>query len=630
MASNEPSQTRAVDPFASYDSSSVNKLTRAITRGNDGLAATPDLDVTTDDTTATILHVSTGIAFKDDVILELTAQHTVDFHELSHYLNNFGGTLNETGYYYVVLDYSWRKARPAPTARIKILRPSERSDFISGSYPSAFFLKAARVQNIGGSNIITAVYDYDPDNVSVEREYVSLRVNTEIDLPSHSPSRDEGRIVYERSVDKFWFGFEDRWEEISAGVSISINTDSTGVEVGMLCYSDSNNDAQLAISQSINTRAEFIVQEVGTVASGNGRAKLAGSIDNVQVENGVLISSGDVLYLSDTEAGKVTNVRPSGTYQVVGRALSAGSVTTPITMLFFPGDIIFTAVTGSIGTGDWTYDSTSTFYFYDIDIDVLNLSTNACLCDTFINGFKVYPGDLEIRDAGTTLRVYMPVNNQVVDYIVSDGAGGGSATGGGGGTSSHALLTNLDYATSGHTGFAPSPHGNADHSSTFITASGVTFENLDANGDVGTGASQVSQGNHTHAAYQDIPTNETILFEKNTAVTGYTLLVTYDDMVVYITKGTGAGGESGGALKSGGTWTQPGHTLSISEIPAHDHSISVPPYAATTHRGSASSDWPLAFTSPTTTTGTTGGGGSHNHGSSWRPVGVNYTRQQRN
>lgn len=630
MASNEPSQTRAVDPFASYDSSSVNKLTRAITRGNDGLAATPDLDVTTDDTTATILYVSTGIAFKDDVIVELTAQHTVDFHTLSHYLNNTGGTLNETGFYYVVLDYSWRKARPAPTAKIKILRPSERSDYISGSYPSALFLKAAKVENVSGSNIITALYDYDPDNISVEREYVSLRVNTEIDLPTHTPTRDEGRIVYERSVDKFWFGFEDRWEEISAGVSLSINTDSTGVEVGMLCYTDSDNRAQLAISESITTRAEFVVQEVGTVESGNGRAKLAGTVQNVQVASGVIVAAGDVLYLSDTYAGKVTNVRPSGTYQVVGRALSVGSVTTPITMLFFPGDIIFTAVTGSIDTGDWTYDSTSTFYFYDIDITTLNLAANACLCETFVDGFKIYPGDLEIRDAGTTLRVYMPVNTQVVDYIVSDGAGGGSATGGGGGTTSHALLTNLDYATSGHTGFAPSPHGNAHHSETFITASGVTFENLDANGDVGTGASQVSQGTHTHSNI-DIPVGTTMLIESDTQITGWTLETDIDDELVYITKGSGAGGDTGGDLK--GTWTWPSHTLDITEMPVHDHGITqtkdVVDFPNDEYRVADS------YSTSDTVTGPAGGLAGvtqpHSHGgTTFRPRGRNYTRQTKN
>jgi hypothetical protein len=36
---------------------------------------------------------------------------------------------------------------------------------------------------------------------------------------------------------------------------------------------------------------------------------------------------------------------------------------------------------------------------------------------------------------------------------------------------------------------------------TYVTAASITFENLDANGDVGTGATQVAAGDHTHAGY---------------------------------------------------------------------------------------------------------------------------------
>jgi hypothetical protein len=45
----------------------------------------------------------------------------------------------------------------------------------------------------------------------------------------------------------------------------------------------------------------------------------------------------------------------------------------------------------------------------------------------------------------------------------------------------------------------PTSHGNAQHTSTFITATDITYENLNANSDVGTGATQVAQGDHTHA-----------------------------------------------------------------------------------------------------------------------------------
>ena len=46
--------------------------------------------------------------------------------------------------------------------------------------------------------------------------------------------------------------------------------------------------------------------------------------------------------------------------------------------------------------------------------------------------------------------------------------------------------------------YAPSTHGNAAHSEAYITASSVSFATLNANGSVGTGASQVAVGNHTH------------------------------------------------------------------------------------------------------------------------------------
>jgi hypothetical protein len=83
--------------------------------------------------------------------------------------------------------------------------------------------------------------------------------------------------------------------------------------------------------------------------------------------------------------------------------------------------------------------------------------------------------------------------------------------------------------------------------------------------------------------YQSVPSTKTVIFEKNTAVTGYTLETGHDDSVVYITKGSDEGGETAGTNKSGGTWTQPGHdhggassltgwiALSIAQMPRHRH-----------------------------------------------------------
>lgn len=52
--------------------------------------------------------------------------------------------------------------------------------------------------------------------------------------------------------------------------------------------------------------------------------------------------------------------------------------------------------------------------------------------------------------------------------------------------------------------FAPSSHGNESHSSTFITSSGVTYEALNTNGDVGSGSGQIADGQHTHSDLQPL------------------------------------------------------------------------------------------------------------------------------
>jgi hypothetical protein len=160
--------------------------------------------------------------------------------------------------------------------------------------------------------------------------------------------------------------------------------------------------------------------------------------------------------------------------------------------------------------------------------------------------------------------------------------------------------------------------------------------------------SQDSYGNCSWA-YASIPAGEIFLFEKDTAVTGYTLLTGVDDALVYITEGS-PGGEAGGSYKSGGTWTQPTHehgglagytgyhTLTITEIPSHRHDFT-PGFSGFTtkggHAGEAHNGYPKQpYTSYV------GGGGSHRHDLSgmsadgtpntWRPYGINYTRQQKN
>jgi len=263
--------------------------------------------------------------------------------------------------------------------------------------------------------------------------------------------------------------------------------------------------------------------------------------------------------------------------------LTGGNQSNPIAMIFSPKLPLAESFTGQITT----WSGTTGAYYKDIDISALN-ATNVIQASWFDNGTgkEIRPAEVELLSAGDTVRVYMPNNTTVVNYLISvGGQGSGIVAGGGsGGVTAHNLLTNLSFAASGHTGFAPSPHSNTHHSQAYavnphsnsahsdvyITAAGVTYNALVATSSVGTGSTQVARGNHTHQA--DIPSNEIILFEKDTAVVGYTLLTTFDDGLVYITKGSVAGSDDiGGTSKTDGTWTQPNHTHSIA---THTHTAS--------------------------------------------------------
>jgi hypothetical protein len=141
--------------------------------------------------------------------------------------------------------------------------------------------------------------------------------------------------------------------------------------------------------------------------------------------------------------------------------------------------------------------------------------------------------------------------------------------------------------------------------------------------------------------HYDVPSGEIILFEKDTSVVGYTLQTDKDDMVVYITKSSAAGGETGGADKTGGTWTQPNHSHPVAN---HDHYAPIgidgetltwstsPPFGTggsfpynrrTTYARSGTSSY---MKTSTNGPGSTNGGATVN---TWRPTGRNFTRQQR-
>jgi hypothetical protein len=101
----------------------------------------------------------------------------------------------------------------------------------------------------------------------------------------------------------------------------------------------------------------------------------------------------------------------------------------------------------------------------------------------------------------------------------------------------------------------------------------------------------------------------------NAAPPGWKVTATGADTILGVAGGAQAYNVNGG--NPGGTWTQPNHTLTASEMPAHVHTV-----AARTGRSLSSAsitNAQITSTDTTYNTGSAGSGGAHNHGTTYRP-----------
>jgi hypothetical protein len=136
-----------------------------------------------------------------------------------------------------------------------------------------------------------------------------------------------------------------------------------------------------------------------------------------------------------------------------------------------------------------------------------------------------------------------------------------------------------------------------------------------------------------HAGLIDfIPSGEKILFDKDTAVTGYSLVTTVDDRLVFITKGSAAGGQTGGANHSSGTWTISGLTKDAHTHPGPSHVHTMPthvhPGPSHQHSGPSHTHTTGNFTLTTShiPAHTHGSSGSHVHSVYVRDSGATQTK----
>jgi len=411
-----PTQVRAVDPFASYNSDTVNKLTRMLTFGNglDGLSRRGACDVFLDSTSSTRVTVTPGDVYKDDVWISITSEHAVDFTEPDEYYN-FDTGFDEIGWYYIVLSYKYQKQRPAPEASILIIKPSQRSAFSPGG--DWVFLKAVYADAVGPGNLST-VSSYDPENVNNKRRYVAKFSGSDVFLPTFNPETDQARLLYVESEDEYYFGYSDRWGGAGGGGgSVLDNINTTGFQLGDLVYINSAGDVAKANSSLGVTTADGVVVRVGTTT---GRIQMSGKVENVIIEPGESVAVGNLLYLSKTDPGTVTTQKTTPFHQFVGRCIEVQDSTT-VTILFVRGEPGGGAGIADLATYVYEFiDSTSWISSggsYYVDIDVSDIAEGHSTVQIWDDATKetIIPSDMFCL-SGTT-RVWMPDNTHNLHFL---------------------------------------------------------------------------------------------------------------------------------------------------------------------------------------------------------------------
>jgi len=334
MSLEYPQQERAIDSYASYNSNVVNRLTRMITRGKNCLHGTHAIDVYLNPAEPlTQVIVSEGEAFKDDVLIAITQDHNVDMSHSDYYVNHMN-PWNEAGYYYVCLEYTYSKSKPAPVSKIRILKPSQVS-FYDEDASAFLLLKIIKIDFNSSTGFfeITSLHDVHPDDDSIKRVYAQLYAGVEDDLPAFETARDEGRIIYCRNQDELFFGTSGAWESFSA---IRANIDTTDCEVGQMAYIGHDGKVHPAIATGPETLADCGVLQIGEGYNGDGKVRLYGILRGVPIEDGRAIQYGENVYLSAIEAGSVTDLVNPNNPQFVGSCITQGDSTANCDIWFLP------------------------------------------------------------------------------------------------------------------------------------------------------------------------------------------------------------------------------------------------------------------------------------------------------
>jgi len=139
VALTAPIQDRSVDPYSNRRFSSIlNRMTRIASTGEDVILF-PNQSFSLSVTNWYEVTITPGICIKDDVLIHITEDYYMNFANNSYYIDDTG-TMVSADTYYIVLQYLYSRALPAPKAWYKVIR--DISSLYTGHEHQYIFLGA--------------------------------------------------------------------------------------------------------------------------------------------------------------------------------------------------------------------------------------------------------------------------------------------------------------------------------------------------------------------------------------------------------------------------------------------------------------------------------------------------------
>jgi len=160
--------------------STINKFTRLLSNG-ENIILFEDQSFQISRESNTTVSISPGICLKSDQLIQITESNfTLDFEDWEDYVDTeeVGNPLNSEGYYYVILEYTYQRSRPAPKAAYKIIR--DISSYYTPYLENYIFLGTVKIINSSGNYIIEnssdSILPYDPIDLTIVRPVVTSNI----------------------------------------------------------------------------------------------------------------------------------------------------------------------------------------------------------------------------------------------------------------------------------------------------------------------------------------------------------------------------------------------------------------------------------------------------------------------